>query len=91
MNTITDIKLNGIIIRSKSQFVEHHEKNTAYFSNLEKKQSEKKCIKNLKHNDRTVTNIKDIMELQCSYYTKLYKNREVKQSKYNFFNNSMNV
>ena len=31
------------------------------------------------------------MELQCSFYTKLYKNREVKQSKYNFFNNSMNV
>ena len=62
LNDIMDIKLNGIIIRSKSQFVEHHEKNTGYFSNLEKKQSEKKCIKTLKHNERTVTNINDIME-----------------------------
>ena len=42
LNDITDIRLNGIIIRSKSQFVEHHEKNTAYFSNLEKKTIRKK-------------------------------------------------
>ena len=37
LNDITDIRLNGINIRSKSLFAEHHEKNTAYFSNLEKK------------------------------------------------------
>ena len=31
------------------------------------------------------------MELQCSFYNKLYKKREAKESKYNFFNNSLNV
>ena len=31
------------------------------------------------------------MELQRSFYTNLYDKREVKQSKYNFFNNSMDV
>ena len=67
LNDIIDIKLNGIIIRSKSQFVEHNEKNTAYFSNLEKKKSDKKCIKALKNDGKVITNIKDIMNLQCSF------------------------
>ena len=91
LNDIIETKLNGIIIRSKAQFVEHNEKNTAYFSNLEKKKSEKKCIKTLKHNGKFITNIDDIMKLQCFFYTELYKKRELKQSNYNFFNNTMQV
>ena len=57
--------------------------------NIEKKKSDKKGIKALKHDDKVFTNIKDIMNLQCSFYTDLYKKRDLKQSTYNYFNQSM--
>ena len=48
LEDILDTKLNGIIIRSKSQYIEYNEKKSKYFSNLEKKQSEKKKLSLLK-------------------------------------------
>ena len=42
LNDIVTNKINGIILRSKAQKVEYSEKNSNYFSRLEKKTSEKK-------------------------------------------------
>ena len=42
LEDILDTKLNGIIIRSKSQYIEYNERNSKYFSNLEKKTIRKK-------------------------------------------------
>ena len=48
LNSIIDNKINGIIIRSKATMVEFNEKNSRYFSNLEKKRAESKVINQLK-------------------------------------------
>jgi len=34
--------LNGIILRARAQHVEHNEKNTKYFANIENRRSEQK-------------------------------------------------
>ena len=90
LENIIDTRIKGCIIRSKSQYVEHNEKNSKYFSNLEKKQSEKKIIKSLRQNGNKITDIQKIMQMQSSFYTNLYKKRVIKDSSYNFFNNSIN-
>lgn len=76
LEDIIDKRINGIILRSKSQYVEYNEKNSKYFSNLEKKQSEKKIMKTLKQDGNIITDIKDIMNLQSKFYTNLYKKKE---------------
>ena len=48
LEDILDTKLNGFIIRSKSQYIEYNEKKSTYFSNLEKKTIRKKDNKNSK-------------------------------------------
>ena len=47
LNVIIDKRINGIIVRSKAQIVEHSEKNSKYFASLEKKRSETKSISKL--------------------------------------------
>ena len=48
LTDILDKRINGLIIRSRAQFVENSEKNSKLFLNLEKKKSERKCLKQLK-------------------------------------------
>ena len=52
----------GIILRSKSQWVEEGEKNTAYFLRLEKQNYCNKLITKIKKEDKTITNPVDILE-----------------------------
>ena len=40
LNNLLDQKINEILIRSKANIVEHNEKNSKYFANLEKKRAE---------------------------------------------------
>ena len=58
---ITETKLNGLIMRSKSNIVEHDEKNSKYFASLEKKRSETKLISRLAINNSISTNQKEII------------------------------
>ena len=37
LNDLIDKEINGILIRSKANMVEHNETNSKYFSNLEKR------------------------------------------------------
>ena len=89
LNEITEKRMNGIILRSKCQYVENHEKNTKYFSSLEKKQAEKKIILKLNVNGKIITDIKDILNAQSLFYSKLYEKRRTQASSFIFFNNSM--
>ena len=85
LNEIIENKVNGIILRSKCQQVENNEKNTKYFSSLEKKQAEKKVISKLNFNNCIITDINDILNAQSTFYSKLYEQRKTKESEYNFF------
>ena len=89
LNEIIEKRINGIILRSKCQYVENHEKNTKYFASLEKKQAEKKIILKLNVNNNIITDITDILNAQSTFYSKLYEKRAVQQPTFNFFNNTM--
>ena len=62
----------GILLRAKAEWIEGAEKNTKYFSNLEKKRSENKTIKRLSNNFREVTNPKEVLEEINLFYKRLY-------------------
>ena len=85
LEELYDKKVNGLILRSKARWVEGGEKNTKYFSNLEKRNYESKIIHKLNVNQTTVTDTKDILEEQKIFYEQLYDYKEQKQSDYDFF------
>ena len=68
-------QLNGIILRARAKHIEHNEKNTKYFANIEKRNSEQKTIHKLVVNDIEVTNRIQILEEQRLFYKSLYKNQ----------------
>ena len=89
LENITDIKLNGLILRSKANIVENSEKNTKYFASLEKKRSEGKVISRLLINNTINTNQNEILLEAESYYKKLYDKRETQNSRVDFFDDSI--
>ena len=89
LNEILDKKLNGILLRAKADFVEYNEKNTSFFSSMEKKHAEKKIISRLNVNDRIITDQKEILEETKQYYANLYSKKECGDTNYDFFDNSI--
>ena len=89
LNDIIDTRINGKIIRAKAQYVESNDKNSKYFSSLEKKRSEGKILKQLNVNGNIINNQTKILLEQQSFYEKLYKKREELPCFYNFFNNNI--
>ena len=61
-----------VILRSKFQWVEEGEKNTAYFLRLEKQNYYNKLITKIKKEDKLITNLVDILEEGKMFYTKLF-------------------
>lgn len=61
LNEIYEKKINGILLRTKAIRIEGNEKNSKYFSNLERKNAEKKNINKLIINDREITNSTEIL------------------------------
>ena len=89
LDRLTENKLNGQIIRSKAQIVEHGEKNSKYFASLEKKKSESKIISRLNVNGHITTDKHEILSEQKKYYETLYKIREPSNSTINFFDENI--
>ena len=91
LEEVIDIKLNGQILRSKANIIEHDEKNSKYFASLEKKKSETKLISRLQINDIHVisTDQKEILTQTEKYYKSLYAKREPRSSRYNFFDETI--
>ena len=61
LEKITEKRIQGLILRSKADTVEHGEKNSKYFASLEKKRSEAKIISRLKIDNTTNTNQMEIL------------------------------
>jgi len=70
MIEILEIKLKGILIRSKAEYIEGAEKNTKYFANLEKKRAESKIIKTLEMGLWQKSD--EILYYTKKYYSELY-------------------
>ena len=73
IENINAIKTEGARIRSKAIYVEHNEKNSKFFINLEKKNA---CIKNITRlkleNDTEVIDTNSILDELSKFYQNLY-------------------
>ena len=65
-------KARGIIFRSKCQWIEEGEKNTAYFLRLEKCNYVNKLISKIKIDEDILTDPQDILNEERSFYNKLH-------------------
>ena len=72
--------LNGIILRARAQHVEHNEKNTKYFANIEKRRSEQKTVHKLVVNGKDITNRTQILEEQRLFFETIYKRKNVENT-----------
>ena len=85
LDAISTERINGIILRSKAQYVENNEKNSKYFASLEKRHYEQKTITKIKTNQSTIiTDLKDIISEQRNFYQQLYKARPTIESELKF-------
>ena len=89
LNSIIDQKIDGYILRSKAQVIEEGERNSKYFASLEKKKAESKIISRLNIKDKIITDQKDIINEEKSYYKNLFSKKDLKHSSYNFFDDNI--
>ena len=70
-------EVKGAAMRSRTIWYEEGDKASKMFLNLERAQAERKCIKKLRTEDgKLLTNTKDIMAEQQSYYQRLYTSKQ---------------
>ena len=75
---LREIKMKGVLIRSKARWVEEGEKVSSYFCNLEKRNYTNKRITKLTKNDETrITDKAEIVNEVKHFYEKLYEEKEV--------------
>ena len=72
-NEIRETTITGHILRSKAAKVEHDEKNTKYFANLEQKHAEKKTLSKLKIDNTIITGVQNTLTEEVKFYKSLYK------------------
>ena len=77
LESMNKVKTEGVLLRSKAKWVEHGERNTKYFLNLEKRNHKEKHITKLKINETNhVTQPHLIREQMRSFYENLYGSEE---------------
>ena len=79
--------VTGMMIRTRARWVEHGEKPSRYFCNLEKRQYTSKVINQIELSDRTVTDPVEILREQAEFYKTLYSttNPSEESDESNFF------
>ena len=83
-------KIKGSIVRSRANLVGNWEKPSNFFLNLEKRNYLNKNIPSLMdENNRTITDSKKILEMQKSFYQKLYTSTETTPLKNSKYDNSI--
>ncbi|MES9884044.1 MAG: reverse transcriptase domain-containing protein [Sedimenticola sp.] len=85
LEDIYEKRAEGIIFRSKVNWVEGGEKNTNFFADLEKRKFDRKIISELNVNGQKITDKDKILEEQKRFYQNLYKKKENIESEINFF------
>ena len=86
----TEPKLNGLMMRFKANIVEYVDKIANIFASLEKKRFETKLISRLSiYNSMSTNQGETITEIQ-SFYKNLHNKRQLNNSNYNHFKESMN-
>ena len=89
LNSLIDKKIDGYILRSKAQIIEEGEKISKFFASLEKKKAESKIISRLNIKGTIITDQKDILNEEKSYYENLFSKKDLKSTSYNFYDNNV--
>ena len=76
LEDIREYRLKGALVRARWQQLAEGEKPTKFFLNLENRNFVSKHIRELKVNDQTINNPKDILNEMKVFYENLYKERE---------------
>ena len=73
LNKIESQKTDGAVLRSRAEYYENGEKNSAYFFNLEKYKSKAKVMTKIKkENGTTITKPRKVLAEQQMFYKSLY-------------------
>ena len=70
-------KASGAQIRSRINYTEMGEKNTAFFLNLEKSRQTRKNLNKVIVNNKTITNIHEILKEEVLFYETLYSSENL--------------
>ena len=75
MEKLYEVKVEGIIVRSRARWHEHGEKNSKYFLNLEKRNHIRKHVRKLQLSGVITSNPFEILQAEKEFYESLYKSR----------------
>lgn len=82
LEEIANYKTKGLILRSRVKWYEHGERSTKYFLQLESRNKIQRSVNKLQKIDGTVTtDLKEILEMQASFYEHLYSIKQTKSEK----------
>ena len=88
INKLIINKTNGAVIRSRARYIEHGEKNTKYFFNLERRNYNMKVLAKLRlDNNEIITDPALILEEEKNFYKKLYMSNLENTNVEQFLNN----
>lgn len=76
LDKIFENKAKGAFVRSRRKWLEKGEKNSKYFFNLEKRNTELSSLKRLRIDDKVSTDSSEISQFVTSFYKKLYTKDE---------------
>lgn len=77
LNDLDEKKTREAMFRTKKNWFQHGEKNSAYFFALEKRNYNRKCISELRLNNGVITkDFKTILSEQKRFYQMLYENKD---------------
>ena len=65
-------RAHGSFVKSRAKFIQEYEKSSEYFLSLEKANSKLNHIRALINNATRYIHINDILELQKSYFSRIY-------------------
>ena len=87
---------SGAIFRTKAMWIEQGEQNSKYFLTLEKRNYVDKLISQLQVNDQIISDPRQILDEQCTFYKKLYSekldnNSELYQKSLDFFEKNTEI
>ena len=72
---LREVAIKSIMIRSRARWVEQGERPTSYFCNLEKRNYCNKTLPFIESGDRIITDQKEILTEQTSFYKDLYSSK----------------
>ena len=81
MEDYNNEKMKSIMFRSKCEWMEHGERNSKYFLNLEKYNYTNKTISKLEVNNKTIKDEKNILGEIKKFYEKLYSSNNIDKNK----------